>query len=59
MINVEGWTDTKYIYSDMKVRYIYSNYWASLMLGTIEGRRGGTTEDERWVEGITDSMDVG
>ena len=59
MINVKGWTDTKYIYSDMKIRYIYSNYWASLMLGKIEGSRRGGRQRMRWLDGITDSMDVG
>ena len=58
MSNVEGWTDTKYTYSDMTIRYIYSNYWASLMLGKIEGRRRGGWQRMRWLDGITDSMDM-
>ena len=30
----------------------------TLMLGKTEGRRKGMTEDERWLYGIMDSMDM-
>ena len=31
----------------------------SLMLGTIEGRRRSGQQRMRWLDGITDSMDIG
>ena len=31
----------------------------TLMLGKIEGRRRGARQRMRWLDGITDSMDVG
>ena len=31
----------------------------TLMLGTIEGRRRGRRQRMRWLDGITDSMDMG
>ena len=31
----------------------------TLMLGKIEGRRGGGRQRIRWLDGITDSMDMG
>ena len=31
----------------------------TLMLGKIEGRRSGGQQRMRWLDGITDSMDVG
>ena len=31
----------------------------TLMLGKIEGRRGRGRQRKRWLDGITDSMDVG
>ena len=31
----------------------------TLMLGTIEGRRRGERQRKRWLDGITDSMDMG
>ena len=30
----------------------------TLMLGKIEGRRGGGQQRMRWLDGITDSMDI-
>ena len=30
----------------------------TLMLGKIEGKRGGGKQRMRWLDGVTDSMDV-
>ena len=40
--------------SDMK-----NSFKKTLMLGKIEGRRKRGTQKMRWLDGITDSMDMG
>ena len=35
------------------------SFWKTLMLGKIEGRRRRGRQRMRWLDGITDSMDMG
>ena len=35
-----------------------STHWKRLMLGKIEGRRRRGSQGMRWLDGITDSMDM-
>ena len=38
--------------------HTYDSLEKSLMLGKIEGRRRGRHQRMRWLDGITDSMDM-
>ena len=56
---------TIYIYTDIKLQYFGHLMWRAdslektLMLGKIEGRRRRGRQKMRWLDGITDSMDMG
>ena len=55
------------IYKIIKILYIYighpmrraDSFEKTLMLGKIEGRRRRGQQRMRWLDGITDSMDMG
>ena len=41
------------------LKLLYRSFEKSLMLGKIEGRRRRGQQRMRWLDGITDSMDMG
>ena len=49
------WTDS----ADLADNSMVDSYEKTLMLGKIEGRRRRGRQRMRWLDGITDSMDMG
>ena len=49
------WDDPTYLGA---TKLVHQNYWNALMLGKVEGRRRRGPQRMRWLDGITDSMDM-